>query len=204
MQYNSSMVPTNAVGCHEATGGNSKGRTGYQQPEQQPTKQKLAPLRPPAPYKCYKNWCYCHTHWGNVDDSHTSATCAKPSLMHNPHSTSANTMGGSTAGMHKTILPSASGRAPMVARAPMQCPPIQTAWQQPMPPPQLCCHDGTHRHASTNAGISATEADALHGAASCTSPCACHNSPTSRWYGTILQPLPSTSPFLMIWGAGWL
>jgi hypothetical protein len=45
-------------------------------------------------------------------------------------------MGGLTAGMHKTILPSALGCAPPVARALMQRPAFQAAWQK-MPPPNF-------------------------------------------------------------------
>jgi hypothetical protein len=29
----------------------------------------------PTPYKRYENWNYCHTHGGDVEDGHTSATC---------------------------------------------------------------------------------------------------------------------------------
>jgi hypothetical protein len=56
--------------------------------------------------------------------------------MHNPQATRANTMGRLTAGMHKTILSSALGRAPPVARAPVQRPAFQAAWQN-MPPPNF-------------------------------------------------------------------
>jgi hypothetical protein len=64
----------------------------------------------PTPYKHWENWNYCHMHGGDIEDCHTSGTCRKPGPMHNPHATRANTMGGSAAGMHKTILPSVSGR----------------------------------------------------------------------------------------------
>jgi hypothetical protein len=33
------------------------------------------PVYPPMPYKQYENWNYCHTHGGDVEDAHTSATC---------------------------------------------------------------------------------------------------------------------------------
>jgi hypothetical protein len=56
--------------------------------------------------------------------------------MHNPQATHANTMGGLMAGMHKTIMPSALGCAPPVARALMQHPAFQAAWQN-MPPPNF-------------------------------------------------------------------
>jgi hypothetical protein len=59
----------------------------------------------PMPYKCFKNWNYCHTHGGNIDNGHTSRTCAKLGPTHNPHATRTNIMNGSPAGLHKTILP---------------------------------------------------------------------------------------------------
>jgi hypothetical protein len=37
---------------------------------------------PPLPVKWYENWNYCFTHGGNVNNSHTSATCAYPSENH--------------------------------------------------------------------------------------------------------------------------
>ncbi len=70
------------------------------------------PVRPPTPYKQWENWNYCHMHGGDVKDAHTSATCPREGPFHNPNATRANTMGGSPAGMHKTILPSASGGTP--------------------------------------------------------------------------------------------
>jgi hypothetical protein len=107
---------------------------GYQNPGyQQPT--GAPPMRAPMPYKRFKNWHYCHTHRGNVNDTHMSATCPKPSPLHNWQASCTNMMGGSTAGMHKTILPSAAGHAPLVARAPqIQRPPTLVAWQPPLPP----------------------------------------------------------------------
>lgn len=86
--------------------------------------------RPPTPYKRYENWHYCHTHGGDVDDNHTSATCARPGPTHNPNATRNNTMGGSSAGLHKTILPSAAGRT-----APNQRPQAQQQQQQQLRPP---------------------------------------------------------------------
>jgi hypothetical protein len=114
---------------------NGRGGNDYQQQQQQSNGMQ-APLRPPTPFKWYKNWHYCSTHGGDVNDNHTSATCAKPGPMHNPQATCTNTMGRLTAGMHKTILPSALGRAPPVAHAPMQRPAFQAAWQN-MPPPNF-------------------------------------------------------------------
>jgi hypothetical protein len=75
---------------------------------------------PPTPYKYYENWNYCHTHGGNFDNAHTSTTCGNPGPMHNPDASCANIMGGSIAGMHNTILPSASGRTPLLSCRPQQ------------------------------------------------------------------------------------
>ncbi len=44
--------------------------------------------------------------------NHTSRTCQKPGPSHNPSVIQSNMMGGATTGLHKTILPSVSGRAP--------------------------------------------------------------------------------------------
>jgi hypothetical protein len=127
--------PNNCRGLLQHNRRYSRSGNGYQQPRQQPTNGMRAPLRPPTPYKRYENWHNCHTHGGDVYDSHTSTTCAKPGPMHNPQATHTNTMGGSTAEMHNTILPTTSGRAPLVACTQMQRPPFPAAWQQPMPPP---------------------------------------------------------------------
>jgi hypothetical protein len=67
-------------------------------------------VRPPIPYKQWEHWNYCHTHGGDVEDAHMSAMCNRQGPVHNPNTTRANMMGGSPVGMHKTILPSASGR----------------------------------------------------------------------------------------------
>jgi hypothetical protein len=69
-------------------------------------------LCPPTPYKRWENWDYCHTHNGDVDDTHTSMTCGKPGPTHNLNATRANIMGGLVVGMHKTILPLACGHTP--------------------------------------------------------------------------------------------
>jgi hypothetical protein len=109
-------------------GYNGNGR-GYQQ---QPTSYQgqqcggRGPVHTPMPYKRYENWNYCHTHGGDVEDAHTSATCPRQGPFHNPNATRANTMGGSQVGMHKMILPSASGRIPP--------PPRQQQQQQQHPP----------------------------------------------------------------------
>ncbi len=52
------------------------------------------------PYKQWENWYYCHTHGRDIGDTHTSAMCGKPVLMHNLNATQANMMGGLIAGMH--------------------------------------------------------------------------------------------------------
>jgi hypothetical protein len=104
-------------------------------------------IRPPNPYKCWEKWNYCHSHGGDVDNNHTSATCGKPGPMHNPNTSHTNIMGGSVARMHKTILPLAFSRTPpnccyQQQESPQQCPPSAyyppgcTAWQQPAPPAQ--------------------------------------------------------------------
>jgi hypothetical protein len=81
-------------------GGYSTGNVGNQNPSGQP----------PTPIKRFDNWNYCSTHGGDVDNNHTSATCARPGENHQRAATRTNTMGGSLRGMHKTILPSAVGR----------------------------------------------------------------------------------------------
>jgi hypothetical protein len=43
-------------------------------------------------------------HGGNVDNNHTSATCAHPGENHQRTATRINTMGGTLHGMNKTIL----------------------------------------------------------------------------------------------------
>jgi hypothetical protein len=113
------------LSCRNGSGKGRYQQLGYQQPA------ASAPMMyAPTPFKCFENWHYCSTHGGNIDDTHTRATCAKPGPLHNWQATHANMMGGSMAGMHKTILLSASGRAPPVARVPqMQCPPTPMAWQ---------------------------------------------------------------------------
>ena len=86
----------------------------------------------PTPFKQYKNWNYCSSHSGNVDDTHTSKMCGKSRPMHSRYVTRANMIGGGlVAGMHKSILPSAAGRTgPPTTRCPQQqqptyhCPPI--------------------------------------------------------------------------------
>ena len=62
------------------------------------------------PYRVYENQNYCWTHGHHVEDDHTSATCTMPKPGHQFQATKTNTMGGSPAGSHKTIMPSQSGR----------------------------------------------------------------------------------------------
>jgi hypothetical protein len=90
------------------------------------------PLQPPTPFKRFENQNYCHTHGRDVDNAHTSTTCQKPGPAHNHSATRTNTMGGLMAGLHKTILPSASRRIPPAPR--QQCTPAPMMWQQPPPP----------------------------------------------------------------------
>jgi hypothetical protein len=96
-----------------------------------------------TPYKKFENWNYCHTHGGDIDNTHTSQTCTRPGPSHNWHASRQNTMAGSTAGMHKTILPSISGRPLPSPRATTQRPARPHTWQ-PLPPPvNFTGHMGT-------------------------------------------------------------
>jgi hypothetical protein len=114
-----------------STGGRrNPARTLYQQPGGFPGGQR--PLQPPTLFKTFENWNYCHTHGRDVDNTHTGMSCHNPGPLHNPNATRTNTMGGNTAGLHRTILPSASGHVP-----PAPCPPqapAPTMWQQTPPP----------------------------------------------------------------------
>jgi hypothetical protein len=74
--------------------------------------------QPPLPIKRFENWNYCHTHGGNVDNNHTSATCACPGKQHQCAATRTNTMNGNMREMHKTVLPSTVGRHPPMVRPP--------------------------------------------------------------------------------------
>ncbi len=92
----------------------------------------------PTPYKRHDNWNYCHTHGSDVKNGHTSATCNRQGPDHNPNAMRANMMGGLPAGMHKTILPSTTGRTPPPHRQQQQQQqppgsyyPTQNTWQQP-------------------------------------------------------------------------
>ena len=79
-------------------------------------------------FRNYENQNYCWTHGHHVKDNHTSATCTMPKPGHQFTVTKLNTMGGSEAGIHKTIMPSQSGRRRITMS---QRPPSQTylAWK---------------------------------------------------------------------------
>jgi hypothetical protein len=120
-------------------------RGGTYQPAAPATAQPPTNARPPTPMKQFENWNYCHMHGGDVDNGHTSMSCNKPGPAHNQHATRQDTMGGSTGGLHKTILPSVSGRVPPPPRqvhAPVgppimqqMSPMLHMAWQQAGGPP---------------------------------------------------------------------
>ncbi len=72
-----------------------------------------------------------------MDDAHTSATCGNHSPTHNPNASRANIMGGSTAGMHKTILSSARGHKPPPPIAPSSSNSHSNAHQVHTTPPKV-------------------------------------------------------------------
>jgi uncharacterized membrane protein YgcG len=92
------------------------------------------PMMQATPYKRFENWNYCHTHGGDVDNNHMSQTCSRPGPAHNWQASRQNIMAGLTSGMHKTILPSVSGRPLPTPRALAQPTVRPPAWQ-PSPPP---------------------------------------------------------------------
>jgi hypothetical protein len=104
--------------------------TAYQQPGGFPGSQHQ--LQPPTPFKTFENWNYCRKHGGVINNTHFGMSCRNPGPSHNPNATRTNTMGGNTAGLHKTILPSASGCVPPAPRWPQA--PAPPMWQQPLPP----------------------------------------------------------------------
>jgi hypothetical protein len=115
--------------------GNGISGGGYQQPVYpQPGASGQRPDYTPTPYKCFKNWNYCHTHGGNIDNGHTNRRCAKLGLAHNQNATRTNVMNGLPAGLHKTTLslPLASGCTPHIPC--QQRAPTPASWQQPPPP----------------------------------------------------------------------
>jgi hypothetical protein len=113
-----------SLSCHSTSGGAGGGypAPAYQQPT---TAERF------TPFKRFDNWNYCHTHGRDIHNTHTSGTCWRPDPLHNPSATTTN-MGGLTAGLHKMILPSVSGRAPPPLR--QQRAPATARWQQPPPP----------------------------------------------------------------------
>ncbi len=89
-------------------------------------------MHPPTLFKMFDNWNYCHTHGGDINNTHTGMLCHNPGPSHNPNATRTNTMGGLTVGLHRMILPSASGCVPPAScQQPALAP---TIWQQPPPP----------------------------------------------------------------------
>ncbi len=74
------------------------------------------PVAATHPVQDFENWNYCHTHGGDVDNTHTGMTFHHPGLSHNPNAMGTNTMGGNTVGLHRRILPSASGPVPPAPR----------------------------------------------------------------------------------------
>ena len=144
MQQLQQHLPPNAY-PRQQRGRRNTTRIGGYRPAPPATAPPPSHVRPPTPMKRFENWNYCHTHGGDVDDGHTSMSCIKPGPAHNRHATRQNTMGGSTGGLHKTILPSMSGRLPPPTRqshAPMGPPITQQmtptqhmAWQQAGGPP---------------------------------------------------------------------
>ena len=64
-----------------------------------------AAQNPPSIYKRYNNWNYCFTCGFDVEDWHDSSTCTRPCWNHNVMATRNNTMGGSTKGQHRYVLP---------------------------------------------------------------------------------------------------
>ena len=62
------------------------------------------------PYRRYENDGFCGTYGGHVHDGHNSQTYTKPGPNHNPHAPRNNRMNTTDMGMHKTTMPSRSGR----------------------------------------------------------------------------------------------
>ena len=143
VQQQQQQQPPNTVYAHNQNPNNRRGgrrnnnnpnsgggNNGYQAPGGD-----RRPAMPATPYKRFENWNYCHTHGGDVDDNHTSQTCSRPGPAHNWQASRQNVMAGSSAGMHKTILPSVSGRPLPATRAAAQQPTGRPPAWQPAPPP---------------------------------------------------------------------
>ena len=120
---------------------NQRGNHGGNQCRQHvPTGPPATQVTPPNPVKRFENMNYCHTHGGDVDDGHTSATCTRPGHYHNYYATRDNTMGGSISGLHKTIMPSAVGCPPVPpgggrSNTPYNRAPTYPTQQHMRPPP---------------------------------------------------------------------
>ncbi len=97
----------------------------YQQPVGLPGGQ--CPLQPPTPFKTFENWNYCHTHGRDVNNTHTGMSCRNSGPLHNPNVMRTNMMGGNRAGLHRMILPSASGCVPSAPRQPQTPAPYNVA-----------------------------------------------------------------------------
>ena len=74
------------------------------------TRDNTRTSNPNHPVKRYENQNYCHSCGFDVKSTHNSQTCPKPRPGHQYNTTRFNTMGGSIAGSHKTIMPSAAGK----------------------------------------------------------------------------------------------
>jgi hypothetical protein len=57
---------------------------GYPFPAYQQLTTMECHLQPFTPFKRFDNWNYCHTHGGDIHNTHTSSTCCHPGLSHNP------------------------------------------------------------------------------------------------------------------------
>ena len=82
------------------------------------------PRRPPTPYKHWENWNYCHSHGGDIDNTHTSALCRNRGPTHNPNATHANIWADRLPECTRPSFPPACGRTPPSTRHPQQqqCP----------------------------------------------------------------------------------
>jgi len=163
--YNNSNQNANGGGGYNGGGGTNGG--GYGVNNQNPSGQ------PPTPIKRFDNWNYCSTHGGDMDNNHTSATCARPGENHQRAATRTNTMGGSLRGMHKIILPSAIGRQAAPTRpppAPVNCTPTffhpfgNTGPSFPMTPGSwgFGPHTGAYQWANNTPPLSVYCNDAQH------------------------------------------
>ena len=78
------------------------------------------PSNPKHPVKRYENQNYCHTCGFDVESTHNSQTCQRAKPGHQFNATRFNTLGGSMAGSHKTVMPSAAGRVCAEAARPQR------------------------------------------------------------------------------------